>query len=268
MDSQLTAPLERYIDRRSPVHALDARVKLGLSLACLLALALLPPGAWAGLLACAILIWWTIIRAQVGLGRLLASAAIALPFALVAVTLVFSRPGTPIFTIALGPLRLTASDVGLIAFLSVLLKSWLSVQTTLLLMATTPFSELLGALRALRLPEVFVSILGFAYRYLFVMADEARRMLRARACRAAELPGYRAGGSLIWRARVVGAMVGTLFLRAHARSERIYAAMLARGYNGQLQTLQRRELNDHERGLLLVGGAGLAAIVLLSYLTA
>jgi cobalt/nickel transport system permease protein len=233
-----------------------------------LALALLPPGAWAGLLVCALLIWWAITRAQVGLGRLLASAVVALPFALVAVTLVFSRPGTPIFTLALGPLRLTASDVGLIAFLSVLIKSWLSVQTTLLLMATTHFSDLLYALRALRLPEVFVSILSFAYRYLFVMADEARRMLRARACRAAELPGHRVGGSLIWRTRVVGAMAGTLFLRAHARSERIYAAMLARGYSGERQTIEQRALSDHERGILLVGSASLAAVVLLSYLIA
>lgn len=266
MDSPLAAPLERYIDRHSPVHALDARVKLGLTMACLIALALLPPGAWIGMLACAMLIWWAIARAHVGLGRLLAAATVALPFALVAVTLVFSRPGAPLFSLQLGTLRLTASDAGLIAFLSVLLKSWLSAQMALLLMATTHFTDLLYALRALRLPDVIVTILAFAYRYLFVTADEARRMLRARACRAAELPGRRAGGGLLWRASVVGHMAGTLFVRAHARSERIYAAMLARGYSGELRAIELRPLGDRERGLLLVGGATLAAIVLLSYL--
>ncbi|NJL19337.1 MAG: cobalt ECF transporter T component CbiQ, partial [Bdellovibrionaceae bacterium] len=50
-----------------------------------------------------------------------------------------------------------------------------SVQAALLLTATTHFTDVLFALRALRLPEVMVAILSFAYRYLFVMVDEAQR---------------------------------------------------------------------------------------------
>lgn len=260
-----SSSLDRYVDGQSPVHALDARVKLLLALACVLALALLPPGAWGGMLACALLIWWAVLRSRVGLGTILGRAFVALPFAVVAVTLVFARPGAPLFSLSLGPLRLTATDAGLVAFASVVVKSWLSVQAALLLTATTHFTAVLYALRALRLPEVLVSTLAFAYRYLFVMVDEAQRLLRARECRAAELPGRRSGRSVAWRAAVVGRMAGTLFLRAYERSERIYVAMLARGYSGELRSLGARPLASAERGLLVLGAALLAAIVYVAY---
>jgi cobalt/nickel transport system permease protein len=258
--------LERYVDARSAVHALDARVKLLLCLGAILALALLPAGAWGGVLAIAALIWWAALQSRVGLGLILRRAFVALPFALAAATLIVSRPGAPLFSIALGGLRLTATDAGLAAFAAVLVRSWLSVQAALLLTATTPFPALLQALRSLGLPALLVSILGFAYRYMFVLVDEAGRMLRARDCRSAALPGRRAGGTLAWRATVTGRMAGTLFLRAYERSERIYVAMLARGYDGEPRALGARRLQTTEQGLLLVGAALLAGIVLLAYL--
>jgi cobalt/nickel transport system permease protein len=258
--------LDRYIDAPSPIHALDARVKLLLALAAILALGLLPAGAWAGIAAVAALIWWAVITSRVGLATILRRAFVALPFALAALTLVFSRPGNPLFTLPIGGLRLTATDAGLVAFLTVVVKSWLSVQAALLLTATTHFTDILHALRALRLPGVLVAILSFAYRYLFVMVDEAQRMLRARDCRSAELPGSPGGRGVVWRASVVGQMVGTLFLRSYERSERIYVAMLSRGFTGELRTLRTRPFSSGEQGLLLVASTLLAGIVYLAYL--
>jgi cobalt/nickel transport system permease protein len=257
--------LDRFVKAESPVHALDARVKLVLAFAAILALGLLPAGAWGGVLAIALLIWWAVLQSRVGLGLILRRAFVALPFALAAVTLVFSRPGEALFVLPLGPWRLTATDAGLTAFAGVVVKSWLSVQAALLLTATTPFAEVLQGLRSLRLPRVIVATLSFAYRYLFVMVDEAQRMLRARECRAAEAPGRPAGGTIRWRAAVVGRMVGTLFLRSYERSERIYVAMLSRGFDGEIRSLRGRPLGSAEQGLLLVGCAALAGIVLLAY---
>lgn len=261
-----TSALDRYIHGQSPVHSMDARVKLLLALAFILAMALLPPGSWAAIAVSAALLWWAVLRAKVGLRTIITRAFVALPFALVAVTLVFTRPGTPILRVPLGPWMLTATDRGLIEFVSIVLKSWLSVQAALLLTATTHFTDVIYALRALRLPRALVAILSFAYRYLFVMIDEAQRMLRARECRSAELPGQRGGGSVAWRAGVVGQMVGTLFLRSYERSERIYVAMLSRGFDGELHTLSPRPLTSAEQGLLLVGGAIMAAIVLVAHI--
>jgi len=152
---------------------------------------------------------------------------------LIALPLLFTRPGEPLLTLTPGPWTLTITDQGAREVATIVLRSWLSVQVALLLAFTTPFPDLIDALRALRLPRIMVSIISFMYRYLAVLSDEAGRMNRAKASRSAVVAG-RAGGSLRWRAGVTGAMVGSLFLRSYERSERVYAAMLARGFQGQL----------------------------------
>jgi cobalt/nickel transport system permease protein len=82
-----------------------------------------------------------------------------------------------------------------------------------------------------------VAIISFMYRYLAVLTGEAARMSRARTARSAARPGLRSGGSIGWRASVTGHMVGSLFLRSYERSERIYGAMQARGFDGELRSM-------------------------------
>jgi cobalt/nickel transport system permease protein len=200
---------------------------------------LLPNGSYA-----ALAVAWAalaLLSASAGLGpfRLPKRALLAAPFLLTALPLVFTRPEQPLGTIPLGPLVLTVSGEGLRMFATIALKSWISVQAALLLTFTTPFHDLVDALRLLRLPAIMVSTISFMYRYLAVLADEAGRLVRARASRAA-LPARGGGGSIRWRAGVVGGMVGTLFLRSYERSERIYAAMQARGFEGQLRHMHGR----------------------------
>jgi cobalt/nickel transport system permease protein len=188
-------------------------------------------------------------------------AFFAAPFILAALPLVFTRAGDPLGSVVLGPLTLTVSGEGLRQFATIAIKSWVSVQAALLLAFTTPFHDLVDGLRQLRLPRIMVAIISFMYRYLGVLAGEATRMMRARASRSAA-PGGRAGGTLAWRARVTGAMVGSLFLRSYERSERIYAAMQARGFEGEIRHLHSRAMRSTEIaaiGLLL--GVCLALVV-------
>jgi cobalt/nickel transport system permease protein len=222
--------LDRHIPRHSPVHHYDPRLKLILAVAAIVGIALLPSGSF---LAFAIAWLLTLVAstvARLGPWRLVRGSWIVLPFAVVALPLLFTRPGEPLLTVDLGPFGLTATREGLRDALSIVAKSWLSVQVALLLAYTTPFPSLIEALRSLRLPAIMVSIISFMYRYLAVIGEEAGRMRRARDSRSASVAGR--GGSLTWRARVTGAMVGSLFIRAYERSERVYAAMLARGFDG------------------------------------
>lgn len=170
-----------------------------------------------------------------------------------------TRTGEPLGTIGLGPLTLTVSGEGLRLFATIAAKSWVSVQAALLLTFTTPIPELIEALRRLRLPGLLVTTVGFMVRYLVVLGDEAARMNRARAARSAAGSGG-GGGSVRWRATVTGHMVGTLFLRSYERSERIYAAMLARGFEGTLVRLPGPPLAPAE--LVWFGAAGLAIVLL------
>jgi len=196
--------------------------------------------------ALAMLVIWLVLvacSATAGLGpfRLSRGAVVALPFTLAAFPLIFTIQEQVIATVALGPLDLTISAEGLRRFLTITAGSWLSVQVALLLAFTTPFHDLVDALRELRLPRILISIISFMYRYLAVLTDEGSRMLRARDARSA-LGDGRGGGSIRWRATVTGRMVGSLFLRAYERSERIYAAMQARGFEGEFRHLRARSL--------------------------
>ena len=90
---------------------------------------------------------------------------------------------------------LEATTLGLTFFATVLLKSWTSVTAAVLLTATTPQIELLRALRAFRVPSIIIMIVSMTYRYLFVLTDEAQRMLRARSPVARPRPPGRAARS-------------------------------------------------------------------------
>jgi cobalt/nickel transport system permease protein len=261
--------LDRVIPRDSPVHRFDARLKLILALAAIVATTLVPTGSYAALAAIWLATVGAAVLARLGPGRLLRDSWIVLPFALVAFPLVFTRPGEALLDVDLGPFGLTATREGVEDFLAILARSWVSVQVALLLAFTTPFPDLIDALRSLRVPTIMVSIIGFMYRYLAVIGDEADRMNRARASRSASLATPSTSGPdwaqvLTWRARVTGGMVGSLFIRSYERSERVYAAMLARGFDGSVRgpTLARPL-----RRQLAAFGLGLVALAVLTLAT-
>jgi len=230
--------IERYQAGSSLVHNTDARLKLLLTLAYVFAATLTPVGHWLafGLLAAPLAVAVAVARLPVLL--VLRRSALALPFIVVAVPLLFTKEGDTLFT--LQPFGWTASEEGLEAVLTILTKSGLSVIAAIILTATTPALELLRAMRALAVPRILVATVSFMYRYLFVIADEAQRLLRARDSRSARLEGRKCGGSIWWRAGILGHMVGSLFLRSYERSERVYAAMQARGYDGEMRFLWDR----------------------------
>ena len=237
---------DRYHDAQSLVHRLDPRVKISVTILFILSNLLLPDGAWIGFALSWGLVLLASLSSTFGIAYTLKRSLIALPFALAAVTVLFSIPGEAVTQFRIGSLHLVVTDAGLLRFSSILLRSWLSIQMAVLLVATTQFPDLLHALRHLHVPAVLVAIVSFMYRYLFVLADEAMRLLRARQARSAAAEGLESGGKLSWRARVAGNMAGQLFLRSYERSDRIYNAMLARGYTGTLLTLNPHTMQSQD----------------------
>ena len=122
-------------------------------------------------------------------------------------------------------------SAGWLSFFSILVKFTLTVSTALLLIATTSFPGVCHALRQLGLPSLFVSQLSFLYRYIFVLMEETMKIVRARDMRSY---GKRGAGMQIY-VRIVG----ILFIRTIERAERIYYAMLSRGFQGDMPTLKR-----------------------------
>jgi len=261
--------VDQYHHGHSPIHRLDPRVKLAATLLFILAAALTPDGAWLAFAALAALWLAMTLLSAVPPTLLLRRGLVALPFALAAITVLFTLPGQPLLAIPLpfggDKWQLTISDAGLIRFSTIMLKSWTSVLMALLLSATTIFPDILRAMRGIGIPKMLVGVIAFMYRYIFVLADEALRLMRAREARMATGPaGQPSGGSVVWRARVVGGMAGNLFVRSFARSERVYQAMISRGYRGELLWLGRPRL----RLLDALLGAGFVLLLLLIQLAA
>jgi cobalt/nickel transport system permease protein len=247
---------------------MDARLKVIFTLAFVLFLSLTPFQAWPAYILFLALILSVAILSRLGIGFVLKRALLALPFVFAAVPLIFTGPppyaALPFFQ----GLQLSYSPEGLGRFASIALKSWISVQAAILLAATTRFPDLLIALQQLRIPKLFVAIIGLMWRYLFVISEEVIRMLRARTSRSATVPGARhAGGTVSWRARVTGGMAGSLFLRSLERSDRVYAAMLSRGYTGELPASDSTPLAKNDRRILGLGILILALLWLLGFLT-
>lgn len=249
---------DRYHETESFIHRLDPRVKVVVTIVFILSNALLPDGAWMAFAFSWMFLLFVNAFSNLGITFTLKRSFVALPFALVAITVLFSIPGQPVTSFHFLMWNLTITDMGLLRFMSILVRSWLSVQMAILLVGTTRFPDIIHALEHLRVPSILTTIIAFLYRYLFVLADEVFRLLRAREARSAAATGTRSGGSVAWRAGVAGNMAGQLFLRSYERSDRVYNAMLARGYAGHLNTI-----NPHEMGRVDYLTTALALIVIL-----
>lgn len=141
------------------------------------------------------------------------------------------RPGTPVAGFRIGIIFVTITREGLVVFYTVAVKAALSILGTVVLLSGVPFREITRGLKALGVPEFAVGVISFAYRYFYVVRDEA---LRTETAWASRYFGRRKPAQLT----AAGRVVGRLFLRSYERSERLYQAMCARGYRGGFKDLR------------------------------
>jgi cobalt/nickel transport system permease protein len=167
----------------------------------------------------------------IGPGLLLRRIALVLPFTgFILVLLPFVVPGQAVFSLNLGLFSLSATDQGVDRAAMLSLRVLSAVLAINVLTASTTFSQLMRALKDLKVPEVFVQVLEFTLRYIYVLGDEVKRMRLARKSRC-----FNEGRTLldINTFRTLGTLVGVLFARSWDRGERIYSAMLSRGYSSE-----------------------------------
>jgi cobalt/nickel transport system permease protein len=243
--------VDRHVAGDSVVHRLDPRTKLALTLAFIFTAILTKEAHWEVFAALGAIILVATLASGFTPLFVLRRSLIALPFVLAALPVLFNHDGEKLFSVPI--FGWTATDKGLEVVASIFIRSWLSVLAATILTATTEPDHILRALRGFGVPKVFVATISFMWRYIFVIAEEAQRLMTAREARSAR-PLGKTGGSLRWRASVAGSMVGSLFLRTLNRSERVYVAMLARGYNGEMRSLDRFQFSrlDATAAIVLV----------------
>ena len=244
--------LDQYSDRDSFIHRLDPRAKLITTLVFILAVVLTPLGSWWAFILYFVLITVWLLLSRVPVFYVLKRSLVIMPFVLlIAIFIPFFKEGEVAGSYNVWLWEVTVTYSGLQVLLNIVIKAWLSIISLILLTSTTRMVHLLGGLEQLRLPRVMVMLLSFMYRYLFVLVDEVMRMKQARDSRSV-------GGSRWRQIRTVGSMVGTLFIRSYERGERVYAAMTARGFDGQPRMLENLKFRPADAGFSL--GLGLILI--------
>ncbi len=239
---------DAYQNTGSHIHRLDPRLKLIAVIGFILCVSLTPVGAFGAYSGFFTLTMLAALTARVDPWLVVKRSFIALPFAAAAITLVFTMSGPSLATLPL--INVPISAPGVVRFVSILFKSTISVQAAVILILTTHLTEMLWALGALHVPRVLVSIVNFMVRYMFLLAEESVRLTRARNSRSAVLGGRSSEPGIIFRARTAGRMIGNLFLRSFERSERIYQAMISRGYQGQMQQFDPPRIPAHDMGFV------------------
>jgi len=153
----------------------------------------------------------------------------------------FFEPGT----VVARPLGFEMTREGLLVSAGIMIKFFACIAVMLVLAATTPFPALVTGLRGLGVPSFLTHQVSFLYRYLFILADQARRMKRARDARACRRLGTRTLFS------TGTGILGFLFVRTLDKGERIDLAMKLRGFDGRFVLLQKPRIARSEVVFLL-----------------
>lgn len=133
---------------------------------------------------------------------------------------------------------------GWVTFISIVIKSFLTIVSALLLISTTGMDKLAYCLRILKVPRIFVLQILLTYRYISVLMEEVERIMRAYSLRA---PGQKGIQRNAW-----GSLAGQLLLRTLDRGQRIYQAMCLRGFTGEYYT--GKHYNIKAKDLLFLTG--------------
>lgn len=213
---------------------ISLQLRLKLSLVIVIGAALLKQGAWLwlGVYGAIAFLWSIVLQVRVlSLGQLLGAELLFLSF--LALPLGFERA----------------------SFL--LVRSLVCLLTMNSFLLTLPPHSFGVALKGLPLPSGLKETVLLAGQYLEILLSEVTRMQRS-----AQIRGL--AGPSGWLRYASAAMIGSLYLRSLQRAERVYAAMVARGYQGQLPV--DATLRPKERAALVIAAVLAVGLTLASHL--
>lgn len=230
--------LELLADGNSPTHSLDARAKVLVTFFFIVAVVSCDRSELAGLIP--FFIFPVVAVALAGLPALFIARKIALICPFIVTVGLFNPVFDDTGLYQIGHVTITG---GWISFVSLFIRSLLTVGAAFILIATTGFSAVCQALERLGIPQIFTVQLLFLHRYIFLLADETSRASRARELRSCGRKGF---GVVSF-----SSLVGHLLLRTWQQAARIHTAMLARGFVGRFHARRQPRFGVPEISYLL-----------------
>ncbi|MDQ1256537.1 MAG: cobalt/nickel transport system permease protein [Candidatus Hydrogenedentes bacterium] len=217
--------LDRFAAQDSVIHRRDPRAKVITTLAFIVAVVSFDKYDLSGLMPFFLYPVALIAAGNLPPGYLLGKILAVSPFALAIGA--FNPFLDRAIVAEIGPVQLSG---GWISYASIHVRFALTVSAALILISTTGFDAVCQALARLKCPKVLTVQFMLLYRYLFVLTEEASRMVKAWTLRSV--------GRRKMPLRVFGSLAGQLLLRSLDRAQRVHMAMLSRGFDGEFRPIR------------------------------
>ena len=250
--------IDRHAELKSFFHDWDPRIKIAVMMIyCFLVVSIENIGlCLAALLISVCVMWASRLPWRQTLTRLKAMSGFLLMFLIVLPLSVPQRPGDTL--VVFGGLEQAAVNLsGLLVAVRVVAKACAVAMLMDPLFATATLSVTLNSLSAIGVPSVICQMVLLAHRYIFVFLHEIKRMYKGMLVR-----GFQ-GKTSVETMKIIGNFLGMLFVRSFDRTQRVYEAMLCRGYDGAFPTyhnFEARPVDWLKGAFFLAIGIGLLAV--------
>jgi cobalt/nickel transport system permease protein len=264
--------IEKHAYKDSYIHRLDARVKIILAFAVIIAIVSVPYSTMVytvgSIFFAFFLLLWALTRLSpaIFLYRLIEIVPL---WGIVIFFQIFlkNKYYTDYHAIMTLPLGIVIYSESVTFALILLVKFVVSISFIILLSSTTKLQDMLEGGTRLGLPADFALVLGMMIRYLFVFGYIYRKVNESLATRCFNAFDT----SLPWRYRMrqLGYTIGSMFIRAYEQGERVYTSMLCRGYGrNSFLFVSRKPLRQGELAFLSLSMVFIIAVPVLVWLTA
>jgi cobalt/nickel transport system permease protein len=231
---------QEYTRKSGWLQRIDPRAKLGMFLVTVLAASL--SNSLLVLVCLYVLLLLLAHASRIPLDFFVKRVWLGIPFFAGAVIIpsIFFAPSQRLFDLLIGPLHIGPSLATLLGAAVFVIRVGVSVSLAMLLILSTSWSDLLKSLQAFRVPQVFILLLSMTYRYIFLFLHTANGMFEARKSRTV---GRTTGHE---QRRWLSGSMGSLMKRSFKMSNEVYAAMVARGFTGEVRTYSSYQMTVHD----------------------
>jgi len=223
--------LGQYFPKESPIHHMDARVKILLALACMIIILMI--NGIPGYIALGGVILVAVVLSEVPMKTFVKSLKPIMIFLVFTLFLnIFLTPGTTFFKI--GFIHATYEGlyyaaIGFCRIVFMVLVSSLLTYTTSPIVLTNAIERLLSPLKIVKFPSHEVAMMmTIALRFIPTLLEEADKIMKAQMARCADFES----GNIVRRIKALIPLLVPLFVSAFRRADELAVAMESRCYRG------------------------------------
>ncbi|MGA8943811.1 MAG: cobalt ECF transporter T component CbiQ [Thermoactinomyces sp.] len=227
-----------HIDKYAYMSKLNKKDPMYKFVVCMMTLAVC---LWASSIFVSITVllmmgWYTVYKGGIPLALFLKLLAIPMSFLVIGVLTIAigisEQQNVFLLYISAFGMNIGVSQAGIQNAVYLFFKALGAVSCLYYLSLSTPVVDLLAVLRKLKVPKLMIELMGLVYRFIFILIETADTIFIAQKSRL----GY---SNLFSAYKSLASLISTLFIRAYKKSDELYTALEARGYDGELDVLEK-----------------------------